>query len=363
MSLGDSPHGSDGNRWKRSTKSSNISCSRNRDADEPVLRSKPLEEGGNDEDIDPTKVIENILVVKDSPMTRSKTRRLRERFNEAVETLLNTMFLGDFLNTPPPDNSCLRNDVNPLSNTIALELALMEDFASMSLEEDHTHSRHCKSIYLAGNGVQNKSELEDMIKTQNVADKELKEHEDVLGATEEETLEDLHQVNSQGTEEEDFIIGPARSGPGPDKLYSTPPQLNSRQKQRSFHHLCGAIDPPSTSPFRSYKRERDSQLVEHRKHCLIKSCGIKHCLTILIHRSKGDSVKASLQIPSVHHVPSDLSLTTESYIREYGEDIKSSSAEEHRIQSPEEESMNLRRAKETSKLCLAQLEADIKHPS
>ncbi|CAA7040972.1 unnamed protein product [Microthlaspi erraticum] len=251
-------------------------------------------------------------------MTRPKTRRLQEGFNEAVETLLNTMFLGDLLNTPPPNN-CLRNDVNPLSNTIALELALMEDFASMSLEEDHPHLRHCKSIYLAGNGVQNKSELEDMIKTRNVADKELKEHEDVLGATKEETLEDLHQVNSQGTEEEDFIIGPGRSGPGPDKLYSTPPQLNSRQKQ--------------------------------------------HCLTILIHRSKGESVKASLQIPSVHHVPSDLSLTTESYIREYGEDIKSSSAEEHGIQSPEEESMNLRRAKETSKLCLAQLEADIKHPS
>ncbi|CAA7039117.1 unnamed protein product [Microthlaspi erraticum] len=174
------------------------------------------------------------------------------------------MNLGDLLNTLPPDDSCLSNDVDPLSNTIAPELALMEDFACMSLEEDHPHSKHCKSIYLAGNGVQNKSELEDMIKTRNVADKELKEHEDVLGATEEETLEDLHQVNSQGTEEEDFIIGPARSGPGPDKLYSTPPQLNSRQKQRSFHHLCGAIDPPSTSPFRSYKRERDSQLVEHR---------------------------------------------------------------------------------------------------
>ncbi|CAA7049916.1 unnamed protein product [Microthlaspi erraticum] len=48
---------------------------------------------------------------------------------------------------------------------------------------------------------------------------------------------------------------------------------------------------------------------------------------------------------------------------EYDEDIKSSSAEEHGIQSPEEESMNLRRAKETSKLCLAQVEDDIKHTS
>ncbi|CAA7014677.1 unnamed protein product [Microthlaspi erraticum] len=259
--------------------------------------------GDSDEDIDPTKVIEYIPVVKDSPMTRSKTRRLREGFNEAVETLLNTMNLGDLLNTPPPDDSCLSNDVNPLSNTIAPELALMEDFARMSLEEDHPHSKHCKSIYLAGNGVQNKSELEDMIKTRNVADKELKEHEDVLGATEEETLEDLHQVNSQGTEEEDFIIGPARSGPGPDKLYSTPPQLNSRQKQdellyqRSFHHLCGAIDPPSTSPFRSYKRERDSQLVEHHiDSSLVDS-------SLVLPSSSTDLKERALKPASRSHLP------------------------------------------------------------
>ncbi|CAA7026198.1 unnamed protein product [Microthlaspi erraticum] len=58
------------------------------DVEETVLRAKPLEEGGNDEVIDPIQTQTELPTLIEAPMTRSKTRSLREKFNLAVESIL-----------------------------------------------------------------------------------------------------------------------------------------------------------------------------------------------------------------------------------------------------------------------------------
>src|SRR2546421_270667 len=58
------------------------------DAGDSVLRSKPLEEGGNDvnthSDPEPPTVLEG-------PMTRSKSKQLRKRFNAAVQAHISSL--------------------------------------------------------------------------------------------------------------------------------------------------------------------------------------------------------------------------------------------------------------------------------
>ncbi|XP_024016833.1 uncharacterized protein LOC112090239 [Eutrema salsugineum] len=54
--------------------------------DDPVLRSEPSQEGGDDEGIEPQ--APPIPVVRQGPRTRSRTRVLREEINQAIEALL-----------------------------------------------------------------------------------------------------------------------------------------------------------------------------------------------------------------------------------------------------------------------------------
>ncbi|CAA7049918.1 unnamed protein product [Microthlaspi erraticum] len=75
------------------------------------------------------------------------------------------------------------------------------------------------------------------------------------------------------------------------------PIPDSASAQRPFHNLCGAIDPPSTSPFRSYKRERDSQLVEHRlDSSLVES-------SLVLPSSSTDLKERALKPASRSHLP------------------------------------------------------------
>ncbi|CAA7026166.1 unnamed protein product [Microthlaspi erraticum] len=73
--------------------------------------------------------------------------------------------------------------------------------------------------------------------------------------------------------------------------------VDLRRPKRPFHNLCGAIDPPSTSPFRSYKRERDSQLVEHRlDSSLVES-------SLVLPSSSTDLKERALKPASRSHLP------------------------------------------------------------
>lgn len=63
------------------------------DAEEPVLRSEPFQEGGNDEDLltippDPEKEVIAIPQLRRSPRTRSGYKSAREDFNKSVESLI-----------------------------------------------------------------------------------------------------------------------------------------------------------------------------------------------------------------------------------------------------------------------------------
>lgn len=91
------------------------------DIGRPVLRPEHFQEGGDDEDIepdidkcstdghepvtsDPTPTIPTVIA---GPMTRSRTRKLRETFNEGVEALINATGQMDILSADPrpPDAS------------------------------------------------------------------------------------------------------------------------------------------------------------------------------------------------------------------------------------------------------------------
>ncbi|KAG7594094.1 Zinc finger CCHC-type superfamily [Arabidopsis thaliana x Arabidopsis arenosa] len=239
------------------------------DSDDPVLRTKPSEEGGNDEVIDlsceSNRDKPNIPEVKDGPMTRSKARRLKEGFNMAVKTLLSTMELGEMSRNTQVSTTYQESSSAP-------DLDLTEDFARLSLKEATPTETHCKSISLAGVGAKNikistknTSELQDTSKTSNGTNKLQVEQEDKLEGNHVETLEDLHQLELKGLQEEETIKEIKLDGPDPDKTTSASSKLTSSQNQRSFHHLCGAIDPLHIHL--SISQERASQpacLMPHR---------------------------------------------------------------------------------------------------
>ncbi|KAG7536936.1 Integrase catalytic core [Arabidopsis suecica] len=205
------------------------------DSDDPVLRTKPSEEGGNDEVIDlsceSNQDKPNIPEVKDGPMTRSKARRLKEGFNKAVETLLITMELGEMSRNTQVSTTFQESSSAP-------DLDLTEDFARLSLKEAAPTETPCKSMSLAGVGVKNikistknTTELQDTSKTSNGSNKLQREQEHKLEANHVETLEDLHQLELKGLQEEETIKEINLDGPDPDKTTSASSKLISSQNQ------------------------------------------------------------------------------------------------------------------------------------
>ncbi|CAL9236466.1 unnamed protein product [Arabidopsis halleri] len=173
----------------------------------------------------------NIPEVKDGPMTRSKARRLKEGFNMAVETLLSTMELGEMSRNTQVSTTFQESSSAP-------DLDLTEDFARLSLKEATPTETHCKSISLAGVGAKNikistknTSELQDTSKTSNGSNKLQVEQEDKLEGNHVETLEDLHQLELKGLQEEETIKEIKLDGPDPDKTTSASSKLTSSQNQ------------------------------------------------------------------------------------------------------------------------------------
>ncbi|KAG7556907.1 Zinc finger CCHC-type superfamily, partial [Arabidopsis suecica] len=208
------------------------------DSDDPVLRTKPSEEGGNDEVIDlsyePNQDKPKIPEVKDGPMTRSKARRLKEGFNKAVETLLTTMELGEMSRN-------IQESTTLQESSSAPDLDLTEDFARLSLKEAPPTETHCKSISLAGAGAKNikistknTSELQVTSKTSNGSNKLQVEQEHKLEGNHVETLEDLHLLELKGLQEEESIKEIKLDGPDPDKITSASSKLISSQNQASL---------------------------------------------------------------------------------------------------------------------------------
>ncbi|KAG7583717.1 putative transposase Ptta/En/Spm plant [Arabidopsis suecica] len=203
--------------------------------------------------------------VKDGPMTRSKARRLKEGFNKAVETLLTTMELGEMSRN-------IQESTTLQESSTAPDLDLTEDFARLSLKEAPPTETHCKFISLAGAGAKNikistknTSELQVTSKTSNGSNKLQVGQEHKLEGNHVETLEDLHLLELKGLQEEESIKEIKLDRPDPDKTTSASSKLISSQNQRSFHHLCGAIDPLHIHLLISQERASEPAcLIPHR---------------------------------------------------------------------------------------------------
>ncbi|KAG7536927.1 Zinc finger CCHC-type [Arabidopsis suecica] len=130
----------------------------------------------------------------------------------------------------------------------APDLDLTEDFARLSLKEAAPTETPCKSMSLAGVGVKNikistknTTELQDTSKTSNGSNKLQREQEHKLEANHVETLEDLHQLELKGLQEEETIKEINLDGPDPDKTTSASSKLISSQNQDAIMQMLTAM--------------------------------------------------------------------------------------------------------------------------